>query len=93
MKEINHEFCKEGLHITLIQWHILIHVWDHKGISQNNLARKLFKGKTTIARLVAGIEASGTITRMPSPKGGRGKLIYLTDKGKTVMNEATAIVQ
>ncbi len=93
MKQINKALCDEGLNITLEQWPILIHVWDHNGVSQNDLAKKLFKDKTTIARLVAGIEALGMIARVPSPDDGRGKQIYLTAKGKTMMGKATAIVQ
>lgn len=93
MKQINAEFRKENLEITLEQWPILVHVWDHNGISQIDLARKLFKDKTTVARLVAGIESSGMITRVPAPSDGRGKSIYLTDKGKSMMTKATAIVQ
>ncbi len=93
MKQIKYEFSREGLCITLEQWPILVHVWNYNGISQNDLARKLFKDKTTIARLVASVESSGMIRRQPSPEDGRGKNIYLTDEGKSVMDRATAIVR
>ncbi len=93
MKQIKYEFLREGLNITLEQWPILIHVWNYNGISQNDLARKLFKDKTTIARLIASIESSGMIRRQPSPEDGREKKIYLTDQGKSVMDRATAIVR
>jgi DNA-binding MarR family transcriptional regulator len=93
MKQINREFSEAGLQITLEQWPILIYVWEHNGVFQVDLAKKLFKDKTTIARLVAGIEAAGMIARVPNPSDGRGKSVYLTEKGKTMMSKATAIVQ
>jgi len=93
MKQINREFSEAGLQITLEQWPILVYVWEHNGVFQIDLAKKLFKDKTTIARLVAGIESAGMIARVPNPCDGRGKSIYLTEKGKAMMSKATTIVQ
>jgi MarR family transcriptional regulator, organic hydroperoxide resistance regulator len=92
MKHINRELSKEGLRITLEQWPLLIHVWDQDGLSQSDLARRLFKDKTTIARLAAGIESSGMIERNRSEKDKRGKSLHLTKRGKAIMDKATAMV-
>ena len=92
MKHINRELSNEGLNITLEQWPLLIHLWDQDGLSQSDLARRLFKDKTTIARLVASIESSGMIERNRSEKDKRGKCLHLTKRGKEIMDKATAMV-
>jgi MarR family transcriptional regulator, organic hydroperoxide resistance regulator len=92
-KHVNRELAKEGLKVTVEQWPILIHLWDRNGQSQKDFARKLFKDKTTIARLVAGIESSGMIERKPDQKDGREKNVFLTEKGQEIMNRATLSIQ
>jgi DNA-binding MarR family transcriptional regulator len=46
-----------------------------------------------MARLAAGLEAIGLIVRLPSPNDARERLIFLTDKGKRMMDEATGLVR
>jgi len=92
MKHINRELSNEGLNITLEQWPLLIHLWDQDGLSQSDLAKRLFKDKTTIARLVASIESSGMIERSRSETDKRGKCLHLTKRGKAIMDKATAMV-
>ena len=91
MKQVNRALSEEGLHVTLQEWPVLMLVWDENGLSQNALARKLFKDKTTIARLVVGIESSGLDVKGERPDR-REKGVFLTEKGKTIMDKATAKV-
>jgi MarR family transcriptional regulator, organic hydroperoxide resistance regulator len=92
-KHINRELSGEGLKVTVEQWPILIHLWDRDGQSQKDFARKLFKDKTTIARLVAGMEAAGMVERAPGEKDRREKSVSLTEKGREIMDKATAMIQ
>ena len=56
------------------------------------LADKLFKDKTTIARVVASTEALGLIRREAGVTDAREKIVYLTEQGKKVMEEITPII-
>lgn len=82
-----------GLQITMEQWPILIHLWDRNGQTQKELANRVFKDKTTITRLVADIESSGIIERQPDREDKRERSVFLTEKGKEIMNMATMLIQ
>ncbi len=75
------------------QWPILIHLWDRNGQTQKELANRVFKDKTTITRLVADIESSGIIERQPDREDKRERSVFLTEKGKEIMNSATMLIQ
>jgi MarR family transcriptional regulator, organic hydroperoxide resistance regulator len=91
-KHINRELSREGLDITVEQWPVLIHLWDNDGQSQKDIARKVFKDKTTIARLIAKLESAGMVTRETGRDDGREKSVLLTEKGRTIMDKATGVI-
>jgi len=72
---------------------VLVHVCSHNGQSQQVLAEKLFKDKTTIARLVASVESLGLVGRKGGRRDNREKIVFLTERGKQVTNRVTALVQ
>jgi len=93
LKRINLELKRQGYKITSEQWVVLVHVWGHNGQSQQVLAEKLFKDKTTIARLVASVESLGLVGRKGGRRDNREKIVFLTERGKQVTNRVTALVQ
>ncbi len=92
-RRFNITFSAHGLPITAEQYSLLVQLWDRNGLPQGALAYTTAKDKTTMARLAAGLESRGLIARLPSPDDARERLVFLTDKGKEVMDEATALVQ
>jgi DNA-binding MarR family transcriptional regulator len=93
LRRINAELAQHGLPVTSDQYSFLVQLWDQNGLPQGVLGDKIAKEKTTMARLAAGLEALGLIARLPSPGDARERLVFLTDKGKQVMDEATALVR
>jgi DNA-binding MarR family transcriptional regulator len=93
LRRINAELSRRGHPVTSEQFSLLVHVWDQNGLPQGVLAEKTAKDKTTTARFAAGLEALGLIVRLPSPGDARERLIFLTDKGKVMMDEVTHLVQ
>jgi len=93
LRRINAAFSQRGLPITPDQYSFLVQLWDHNGLPQGVLATKTVKDKTTMARLAAGLESLDLIIRLPSPGDARERLVYLTDKGKEIMDEATGLVR
>ena len=93
LRRINAMLSQHGLPITSEQYSFLVQLWERNGLPQGVLADKTAKDKTTVARLAAGLESLGLIIRLPSPSDARERLVFLTDKGKEVMDEATGLVR
>jgi DNA-binding MarR family transcriptional regulator len=92
LRRINAALTRHGLPITSDQYSLLVQLWDQNGLPQGALAAKTVKDKTTMARLAAGLESQGVIVRLPGPGDARERLLYLTDRGKEIMDEATGLV-
>ena len=69
---------------------ILAELWANDGISQKYLGTALIKNKSSITKMLLSLEKENLIIRKNDPTDGRGKLIYLTDKGKEMQNTITA---
>ena len=50
------------------------------GLTQEQLAKRIFVNKSNAARQVAVLEEAGFVTRSPSPEDKRAMLVYPTDK-------------
>lgn len=86
-------FSAHGLAITSEQWIALVHLWSQDGITQQTITEVMHKDKASTARLISSLEKKGLLYRVPGKKDGREKLVYLTDKGKAAMKQATELVQ
>lgn len=92
-RAINAEFSARSMAITHEQYSFLVQLWQQNGLPQGVLALKSARDKTTMARLAAGLEGRKLIVRLPSPGDARERLVFLSDEGKALMEEATAIVR
>ncbi|MEX2333756.1 MAG: MarR family winged helix-turn-helix transcriptional regulator, partial [Pseudohongiella sp.] len=54
------------------------------------MARSFQVPKTSMSHTLAGLEKRGLIEMVANPQDGRGKLIYLTDAGRTLRDHAVA---
>lgn len=52
------------------------------------MARAFQVPKTSMSHTLAGLEKRGLIEMVPNPQDGRGKLIYLTEAGRSLRNRA-----
>jgi len=93
LRRINATLSQRGFPITAEQYSFLVQLWDRNGLPQGVLADKTARDKTTMARLAAGLESRDLIVRLPSPADARERLVFLTDKGKALMEEATALAR
>ena len=59
-------------------------LWHKDGVTQNDLAKNAHKEKTTITRLIDGLEKRNLIIREKSRRDRRNNLIYLTEYGRQV---------
>lgn len=72
----------DGHHFPVSCIGILADLWSQDGVSQKDLGTSLVKTKSSINKMLTALETEGFIIKKDDPTDGRGKLIFLTDKGK-----------
>ncbi|MBN3527385.1 MarR family winged helix-turn-helix transcriptional regulator [Paenibacillus apiarius] len=73
--------------ITVDQWEILVVLWEQEGITQKELAERLYKDQTNIARMLFKLEKKGFIHRVTHETDRRSLRVYLTSKGRDIKEE------
>lgn len=73
---------EDGHHFPVSCIGILADLWSQDGINQKGLGTSLVKTKSSINKMLTALENEGFIIKKEDPNDGRGKLIFLTDKGK-----------
>jgi MarR family transcriptional regulator, organic hydroperoxide resistance regulator len=61
---------------------IMMLLWEKDGITQNEVAERLLKDKTNIARMVSNLEKKEFIQRIQHKSDRRALQLFLTDKGR-----------
>jgi DNA-binding MarR family transcriptional regulator len=70
-----------GYAITLDQWLVLNMIIDFPGITQTEIAERVFKDKASITRIIDLLEINEYVTRKPHPTHGKMIQIDITKKG------------
>ncbi|MDP4106396.1 MAG: MarR family transcriptional regulator [Bacillota bacterium] len=72
---------------------ILMLLWKQDGLSQNEIAKKLNKDKTNIARMINSLEKKELILRQCSKIDARSLHVYLTESGKQLSKLVYPIIE
>jgi DNA-binding MarR family transcriptional regulator len=75
-----------GLHLSLSEVMALGELADVESMSQQELGRLLGLEKSTVSRLVAGLQHRGWVGRERDPANRRFSLLQLTSEGRDVAN-------
>lgn len=86
-------FTQLGLDITPEQWVILENLYFQNGLSQTELAAKIFKNTPTISRILDLLGKKGLTERTRFENDRRRHRVFLTSEGKKVVEKAQPIVQ
>jgi MarR family transcriptional regulator for hemolysin len=78
--------------ISSEQWSVINMIHMKKGFNQKTLAELCLKDGATITRILNILENKKFVKRENSPYDKREFLIYLTDKGRNLYNEALKVV-
>lgn len=70
--------------ITVDQWEILVILWESEGITQKDIAERLYKDQTNIARMLFKLEKKGFVHRVTHETDRRSLRVYLTSKGREI---------
>ena len=66
-------------------------ICDTPGITQDQLARRIFINKSNVARQLASLEEDGIVERRPSPEDKRAIQVFPTQKARDCMPEIARI--
>ena len=80
----------EPLGIVPGQFPALLELWIEDGQTQKQLVEKLDIEQATLANTLARMERDGLIVRTAHPADGRAKVIRLTEKAKSIRDDAYA---
>ncbi|OIQ52215.1 Transcriptional regulator SlyA [Pseudodesulfovibrio hydrargyri] len=86
-------FAEAGVKITVEQWRALLPAYKADGLTQGRLCDMLSQEKTGVSRLVAALEKHGLLRRESGDDDRRVKYIYITDKGRELVDFTLDIVQ
>jgi DNA-binding MarR family transcriptional regulator len=93
VNRLNRNFAEAGHDVTAEQWAMLLHLWQQDGQGQQQLADCACKDKTSVTRLIDGLEKRNLVLRVADQNDRRNNLIYLTNKGKALQKELITLVQ
>lgn len=72
---------------------IMMLLWEKDGLNQNEIAEKLNKDKTNIARMVFNLEQKGFIHRVCGEQDRRSLRVFLTRQGKELGNQIIPLAE
>lgn len=72
---------------------VMMLLWESDGLTQNQVAEKLNKDKTNIARMSSSLEKKGFIERINCTNDRRSIKLYLTTIGKELKDKVIPITE
>ena len=86
-------FRDAGIDMTAEQWGALLVLIDGKAMTQLQLGEELFLEKSSVSRLLNGLERRGWIVRTKSEGDGRHKLVSPTETAVETAERCAAIAR
>lgn len=72
---------------TADQYVLLTVLSEEDGVTQQDLAQRIYSDQNTIAAMLALLEKRGLVRRKTHPNDGRARCVYLTAKGRAHQEE------
>lgn len=89
-KHLTREFEAIGLNVTAEQWNVLVQLWMCDGRNQLEIAEALMLEKSSVSRLVDGLEKKRLVSRQKG-EDARNNYICLTDYGRSMRDQSVEI--
>ena len=83
---------KSDLDLTSSQWKVILALNLFNGISQKELAGKIYVDGSTLVPIIDKMEKGGLVERKPDPNDRRNNLIFLTKKSKSTVDSIIKII-
>ena len=85
LNRVQKSFTAAGHTITVEQWLLLVNLRNRNGQLHQELAGNTYKDKTTVTRLLDGLEKKGLVKRAAGTTDRRQKRISITGRGKELL--------
>lgn len=79
------------LGLTYPQYLTMMVLWENDGMIVSELGKRLFIDSATLTPQLKRMQANGLVNRVRSTEDERQVIIYLTDKGKALKEQARAV--
>jgi len=83
---------KNELGLTSSQWKVILALKFFNGISQKELAGKIYVDGSTLVPVIDKMENGGLVERKPDPNDRRNNLIFLTKKSESLVDSIIEIL-
>ena len=87
LNKLQKRFREEGYAITVEQWQLLINLNNCDDQLHQQLAENTFKEKSTVTRILDGLETKGLVKRVAGTADRRQKRIRITAKGRVLLDK------
>jgi len=78
---LTRQLALNGIDMTIEQFKVMVVLWQEKSSTQQNIADFVGKDKTSVTRLIAGLEKRSLIQRVTDKTDKRCNLVTLTAQG------------
>lgn len=85
------KMARAGIDLTAEQWGVLVHVWNQGDVSQEEMARFQCVEKSSMSRVLSGMEHKGLIRRDADPNDARRKIVRATAKGMEIKERSRGV--
>ncbi|MCF4099965.1 MarR family winged helix-turn-helix transcriptional regulator [Maritalea mediterranea] len=92
-RELGQKFARAGHKIAAEEWAVLLMLWQEDGRLPSAIAELTFRDRTTVTRLLDGMEKKQMIRREADPHDRRKMRVFLTDKGRALEAQLKPIAQ
>ena len=74
------------------QWKVILSLSIQNGLSQKDLAERIFVDSTTLVPIIDAMEKKGLVERRTDPKDRRNNNVFLTTKSESFVEPITEII-
>lgn len=83
---------ENGYKITVDQWLIIKVLMENPGISQQDIAEKVFKDNASVTRIIDLLVKSKYLHRKVNPKDRRTSILTVTPEGEDIIEKVQSLV-
>ena len=86
-------FNAAGHQVSAEEWAVLLLLWRENGQGPAAIAEQTIRDRTTVTRLLDGMEKKGWIARVPDAQDRRRFQVHLTDDGRSLETLLVPVAQ
>lgn len=86
-------FQEAGIALTAEQWGVIILLLNSDAMTQGQLGERLYLEKSSVSRLVGGLERHGWVVRTKAPDDSRQKIVSPTPKALETAERCAVIAR